>query len=172
MNLVSGLVAVGVLSVASNALGADAASQVVARADASAPLAASAAQQPALAEVAGRYETDSGLTILVVGDGDSMSIEWPQGLGFDAARLRSDETGDFFVAETAALVTFERDRDGGVTGMTVYPPGADAAVFAVKKPMPRGVVKIYDVNAPLRRGIVTIFDIVDAPATLTVAAAD
>jgi hypothetical protein len=104
----------------------------------------------------------------VVEEGGSLSIEWPE--GFDAARLRADETGEFYVAQSAALVTFVRDRDGGVMGMSVYPPGADTAVFAAKRALPRGIVTIEDLDAPVYRGIVTIEDVVDTAQVLKVAA--
>ena len=178
MKLVTGLVAVTALSVASSALAEESVASpsvrhVVALASASSSRDASVAEQPKLAEYAGRYETNTGLAFTIFREDESLTIDWPEGMHFESARLRADETGDYFVAEAAVLVAFANDRDGHVTGVTVYPPGAEAAISAAKMPARRGVVTIYDVaEASVRRGVVTIYDVPESAPTVTVAAAD
>jgi hypothetical protein len=98
----------------------------------------------ALADYAGRYETQDGVAFLIDNVGDALTIELPTATDSASLRLRVLGAADFLIAETGAIVRFETDRDGRVRRL-LFDAAGDGAVVAADKIELRGVVTIHDV---------------------------
>jgi uncharacterized protein DUF3471 len=173
MNLFNGMVAVVALSAATPALSEESSAnadirQLIALASTNVPTAA-AVEQLRFEDLVGSYEIDGASAFLIATDGDELCIEFSEYFGTESPRLRADVNGDFFVAEVAVLVTFDRDAGGNVVGATIHPSNAESSVSAVRTSLPRGNVTVYDVTP--RRGIVSVYDVSNDVDDVTIAAA-
>lgn len=128
---------------------------VVARADATA---APGATMISLDECSGRYRTADGLELVIVRDGETLTLELPDALLSREMRLHLDDSGLLFVADPAVLLSFWTNTDGNVTSIAVYAERGAPPIEAVKMPAPRGVVTIHDVSTPAIEAAIAALD--------------
>lgn len=128
---------------------------VVARADAAA---APGAAMISLDECSGRYRTADGLELVILRDGETLTMELPNVLLSRELRLHPDGSGVFLVADPAVLLSFWTDTDGRVTSIAVYTEHDAPPIEAVKLPSRRGVVTIHDVSTPAIEATIAALD--------------
>src|SRR5262245_8020513 len=108
MSFVRAFGLVAVFSITSSAFAEESATNaefrhVLARAD----VATRVGTQPEI--FSGSYRSAEGVAFYVVQDGDSLTIELPDGWGASESRLRADAAEGYFVTSSATVVKFETD---------------------------------------------------------------
>jgi D-alanyl-D-alanine-carboxypeptidase/D-alanyl-D-alanine-endopeptidase len=89
------------------------------------------ALEPAVLDTyAGRYDAPGEGVFTIVRERDFLIIQAPADWGLPGLRLRAETVRDFFTVELPLRVTFQTDRDGGVSGLLVYPPRGQPPILA------------------------------------------
>jgi serine-type D-Ala-D-Ala carboxypeptidase/endopeptidase len=79
---------------------------------------------------AGRYEAPGEGVFVIAREGDFLTFQAPADWGLPKLRIRPESRKDFFASELPLRVTFQRDSEGRVNGMLIYPPRGQKAVPA------------------------------------------
>lgn len=104
-----------------------------------------ASHAPAALDVyAGRYHGANGVAFLVDRDGDTLTIELPEGYGPALVRLHAAAARNTFTTDTGMRLVFDSDASGRVLGLLFHT--AAEVIAASKTPAKRGIVTIHDLS--------------------------
>jgi D-alanyl-D-alanine-carboxypeptidase/D-alanyl-D-alanine-endopeptidase len=87
-----------------------------------------ALSQDVLDSFAGRYEHVEEGAFIVARDGDGLVLTLPEPWGLPPMQMRAESPTDFFALELPLRARFQRNEQGQVTGMLVYPPRGQGAL--------------------------------------------
>lgn len=85
---------------------------------------------------AGRYQHEEEGAFDVARDGDGLVLTLPDSWGLPPVQLRAEGQTDFFALELPLRARFQRDEQGRVTGMLIYPPRGQHALRTTRAPSP------------------------------------